>query len=100
LRRFRDVTRNVKGPIKRRKLQTGKILRQRLKTTPINSCASNQNGDPKGFQAGASDLPRAVQSNIVFPVPENSLDDEPVTSRDSILDSDDGITSLSKLYWG
>jgi hypothetical protein len=70
LRRFRDVTRHVKGPNKRRKLQTGKILRHRLRTTPINSYASTHNADPKGLQGSESDLPRAVQTNTILPVPE------------------------------
>ena len=34
LRRFRDVTRHVKGPNKRRKLQTGKILISTIKDDP------------------------------------------------------------------
>ena len=70
LRRFRDVTRNVKGPNKRKRLQAGKIRHQRLKTTPINSYASNQNADPKGLQGSETDLPRAVQTNTILPVPE------------------------------
>jgi hypothetical protein len=70
LRRFRDVTRHVKGPIKRRKLQTGKIRHQRLKTSPINSYASNQGSDPKGLHSSETDLPRAVQTNTILPVAE------------------------------
>jgi hypothetical protein len=70
LRRFRDVTRHVIGPNKRRKLRAGTVLRQRLKTTPIKSFASNQNADPKGVQGSESDMPRAVQTNTILPVPE------------------------------
>ena len=70
LRRFRDVTRNVKGSIKRRRLQTGKVRNQKLKTKPINSYAANQSADPKGLDSSETDLPRAVQTNTILPVPE------------------------------
>jgi hypothetical protein len=66
LRRFRDVTRNVKGSAKRRRL----VRNQKLKTKPINSYASNRSADPKGLQGSESDMPRAVQTNTILPVPE------------------------------
>ena len=70
LRRFRDVTRHVKGPIKRRKLQTGKVRYQKLRTKPVDSSCSNQSADPKGLHNSETDLPRAVQTNTILPVPE------------------------------
>jgi hypothetical protein len=70
MRSFREVTRNIKGPNKRKRLQAGKILDKRLKTTPTNSLSSSQHTDPKGIQGSEADLPRAVVSNFVFPVPE------------------------------
>jgi hypothetical protein len=70
MRSFREVTKKVRGPNKRKIVRAGKILHQRLKTTPINSLTSNQHADPKGIQGSESDLPRHVVSNFVFPVPD------------------------------
>jgi hypothetical protein len=70
MRSFREVTKKVKGPNKRKRLQAGKILHQRLKMTPINSLTSNRHPDPKGIQGSESDLTRNVASNFVFPVPD------------------------------
>lgn len=71
LRKFRDVTRNVKGnaPTERKKLKVGKIRHQKLKPTPINSYSSNSGAEAKG-QGNETDLPRPVQTNTILPVPE------------------------------
>jgi hypothetical protein len=69
MRSFREVTKKVKGPNKRKRLQA-KILHQRLKTTPINTLTSNPHSDPKGIQGSESDLTRNVVSNFVFPMPD------------------------------
>ena len=70
--RFRDVTKSVKGPNKRKRLHAGKIAHQRLKTTPINTPASSQNVKSKNVQNQETDSPALVATNFVFPVTDRT----------------------------
>lgn len=72
LRKFRDVTKNVKGPNRRKRLHAGKIAHQRLKTTPINTPASSQGVKSKTLQGQDTDSLALVATNFVFPVTDRA----------------------------